>query len=353
MCSIIRSTVFLKNESGNRMENVKETTLFDGQRAVLNRLKASYQHNRVGHAYIFDGERGTGKEDVSLFFAKLLLCRNVAENVPCETCDACHRVQSGNHPNITMIHPDGQTIKKGQMDDFLIEMSKKGYESGRKIYIISQAERMNTASANALLKYLEEPDGQVTAILLTDTYSAILPTIQSRCQRVSFLPPSREMMISTLVEKGITKSMAATVTMLTANIDDAFLLAEDDAFAHMRKTVLKLVEASDQNIHEALLYIQSTWSQVFKEREDADRGLDLLLYAYRDVVAYKSELKSIAAYPDHYEFLNSLAMKMTYNQLSFAMESILQAKRQLNGNMNRQLLMEQLMLSMQEGFLVV
>ncbi len=343
----------MKDESRNIMENEKEMMLFKEQQIVITRLKASFENNRVGHAYIFDGERGTGKEEAALFYAKLLLCHEPKESMPCEACLACVRISSGNHPNITMIYPDGQTIRKGQMDEFLAEMAKKSFEGGRKIYVISQAERMNAASANALLKYLEEPEGEVTAILLTDAYSSILPTIQSRCQRISFLPPSREVIISLLEEKGITKSMAATVTMLTANIEEAIQLAQDDAFAHMRKTVLKLVEALDQNVQEALLYIQSTWLQVFKEREETDRGLDLLLYAYRDIVAFKSELKSVSAYPDQSDFLNSLAMKMTYTQLSLVMEAILQAKRQLNGNMNRQLLMEQLMLNMQEGFLVV
>lgn len=335
------------------MENEKEAMMFKEQQPVLNRLQATFENKRVGHAYIFDGERGTGKEEVALYFTRLLLCRNPKNNVPCETCTSCTRVYSRNHPNVKLIYPDGQSIKKGQMDEFLTEMAKKGFEKGRKIYIISDAERMNTASANALLKYLEEPDGQVTAILLTDAYTSILPTIQSRCQRIAFLPPSRETMISELKEKGITGSMAATVTMLTANPKDAFELAQDEAFAHMRKTVLKLVEASDQYVHEGLLYIQSTWLTVFKDKEDTDRGLDLLLYAYRDVVAYKSELTSITTYPDESDFLNSLAMKMTYNQLSHTIESILQAKRQLNRNMNRQLLMEQLMLSVQEGFKVV
>lgn len=331
------------------MENANIRTVVDEQPIVISRLTSSFENNRVGHAYIFDGERGTGKEEIALFFAKLLLCEKPRNNAPCETCRSCLRVNSGNHPNITMIHPDGQTIKKGQMDEFLMEMTKKGYETGQKVYIISHAERMNSASANALLKYLEEPDGNVTAILLTDSYQTILPTIQSRCQRISFLPPSREVMISMLESKGITSSMAATVTMLTGNVDEAFQLAQDDGFAEMRKTVLKLVEASDQNVHEALLYIQSTWSQVFKEREETDRGLDLLLYAYRDVVAFKAKLKALPAYPDQSDFFNSLAMKITYSQLSAFMEAILQAKRQLSGNMNRTLLMEQLMLNMQEG----
>ena len=329
------------------------TKLIEGQKLVIERLKASFRNNRIGHAYIFDGDRGTGKEVIALSYSKLLLCKNTETSVPCEKCSTCQRISSGNHPNVTIIRPDGQNIRKEQMDNLILEMTKKGYEQGRKIYIISRADRMNIAAANTLLKYLEEPEGDVTAILLTDSYQSLLPTIQSRCQRISFLPPSREIMISELMEKGITASMAATVTMITANGDEAFRLAEDDVFAQMRKTVLKLVEASDRHVHEALLFIQSEWSQVFKEREETDRGLDLLLYAYRDIAASKAGLESIRTYPDEKEFFDGLAMKITYSQLSGMMEVVLQAKRQLQSNMNRTLLMEQLVLKMQEGLLVV
>ncbi len=329
------------------------SALMDGQKVVIERLSASFRNKRIGHAYIFDGERGTGKETIALFYAKLLLCENTETSVPCEICHSCRRVTSGNHPNVTIIRPDGQNIRKEQMDNLIAEMTKKGYERGRKIYIISQAERMNIAAANALLKYLEEPEGDVTAILLTDSYASILPTIQSRCQRISFLPPSREAMIAKLMDRGITASMAATVTMVTANVEAAFQLAEDDVFAQMRKTVLKLMEASDRHVHEALLFIQSEWSRIFKEREETDRGLDLLLYAYRDIAASKAELESTRAFPDEKEFLDGLAMKITYSQLSAMMEAVLQAKRRLHSNMNRTLLMEQLVLNLQEGLLVV
>lgn len=335
------------------MESAEQSNVVVGQKLVIDRLVTSFKNNRIGHAYMFDGEHGTGKEETALFFAKLLLCRNPENNVPCETCSSCRRITSHNHPNVTILRPDGQSIKKEQMDELITEMTKKGYETGRKIYIISRADRMNNSSANTLLKYLEEPDGDVTAILLTDSYQSMLPTIRSRCQRISFLPPSREMMVSVLVEKGITASMAATVTTVTADIDEAFQLAEDEAFAQMRKTVLKLVEASDRNVHEALMFIQAEWSRHIKDKDETDRGLDLLLYAYRDVVASKAGLKSIPTYPDQKEFLDGLARKMTYNRLSAMMESILQAKRHLHSNMNRTLLMEQLVLNMQEGLLVV
>lgn len=335
------------------MSEVMNQRLFKEQKIVMERLSSSYKNGRIGHAYLFDGESGTGKESAALFFAQLLLCSHPESFVPCETCHSCRRVTSRNHPNVTLIQPDGQDIKKEQMSTLIYNMTKKGYESGRKIYIISRADRMNVAAANTLLKFLEEPEGDVTAILLTDSYHSILPTIQSRCQRISFLPPSREMMIKGLVEQGITSSMAATVTMVTADPEEAFRLAGDDQFAHMRKTVLKLIGASDRHVHEALLFIQSEWSPLFKEKEEAERGLDLLLYAYRDVVASKAGLQSPPAFPDQQEFFNSLSMKMTYSRLSANMEAILQAKKQLHGNMNRTLLMEQLVLSMQEGLLVV
>lgn len=335
------------------MDSVERSNVVVGQKLVTDRLITSFKNNRIGHAYLFDGERGTGKEAIALFFAKLLLCAAPENFVPCETCNSCRRVSTGNHPNVSIIRPDGQSIKKEQMDELITEMTKKGYEQGRKIYIVSRADRMNNSSANTLLKYLEEPDGDVTAILLTDSYQTMLPTIRSRCQRISFLPPSREMMISGLVEKGITASMAATVATVTADIDEAFQLAQDDAFAHMRKTVLKLIEASDRSVHEALMFIQSEWSRHIKEKDETDRGLDLLLYAYRDVVASKAGLQSIPTYPDQKEFLDGLAMKMTYNRLSAMIEAILQAKRHLHSNMNRTLLMEQLVLNMQEGLLVV
>ena len=327
--------------------------LIEGQKLVFKRLSASFKNNRVGHAYLFDGDKGTGKEATALHFAKLLLCQNPENFVPCETCGPCKRVLSGNHPNVMVIRPDGQSIKKEQVDILISEMTKKGYEQSRKIYIITQADRMNASSANGLLKYLEEPEGEVTAILLTDSYSSILPTIQSRCQRIPFLPPSRDMMIEKLVERGVTASMAATVSMVTADVEEAFQLSEVDEFAHMRKTVLKLVEASDRNVHEALLFIQAEWSQLFKEKEETERGLDLLLYAYRDIAASKAGLHSAPAYPDQQEFFYGLAMKMTYSRLSEMIEAVLQAKRHLHSNMNRTLLMEQLVLNMQEGLLVV
>ena len=83
------------------------------------------------------------------------------------------------------IEPDGQFIKRGQIDDLIHEMSKTAIETGRKIYVIHHADQLNVSAANTLLKFLEEPQSEITAILLTDRMHALLPTIRSRCQHLS------------------------------------------------------------------------------------------------------------------------------------------------------------------------
>ncbi|MFY3791357.1 DNA polymerase III subunit delta' [Ureibacillus sp. MALMAid1270] len=333
------------------IESVKKLTKV--QPVVMKQLQTIYEKNRTGHAYIFDGAKGTGKRDVAMFFVKLLSCLNVSKNVPCETCRNCKRIDSGNYPNLFQIEPDGQSIKIDQIRDLISEMTRTGFEEGRKFYIIHHADRLNNSSANTLLKFLEEPDGEVTAILLTEAYHSILPTIQSRCQHIKFSDVPREIIMSRMKEQGISLSMSATVSLVTNDLETAISLAKDEQFAHARKTVLKLVEAVKRNIHEALFIVYDEWLPSFKERSEIELALDLLLFAYRDIVAVKADSKSVLVYPEMVSSFREIALHSTYEQLSNQMQSILQARQNLQRNMNRTLMMEQLMLNLQEGYTFV
>ena len=323
------------------------------QPVVVKQLQTIFEKNRMAHAYIFDGEKGTGKRDVMTFFVKLLLCENQSKNVPCETCRNCRRVDSGNHPNIQQLEPDGQFIKIDQVRDLISEMTMTGVEEGRKIYVLHHADRLNVASANMLLKFLEEPDGDVMAILLTEQIQSILPTVRSRCQHVKFAKMPRPLLVQALIEQGITQTMAATVSMVTNELETAISLANDEQFAHARKTVLKLVETVNKNVHEAMLIVHDDWLPSFKEKRDMELALDLLLFAYRDIVAIKANPEATCTYPDMYQSFNEMALRSTYERLSSQMQSILQARASLQRNMNRTLLMEQLMLNLQEGYTFV
>ncbi|WP_033543427.1 DNA polymerase III subunit delta' [Planococcus sp. CAU13] len=319
------------------------------QPIVMKRLQGAFEKERLAHAYLFEGPAGSGIKEVTHFFVKLLLCETPKQNVPCGTCRSCHLYDSGNHPNIVFVEPDGQNIKIDQIRELIYRMNKTGLNTGRKIYVIQEADRMNNASANALLKFLEEPEFNVTAILQTERLNALMSTIRSRCQLISFQPLSRPVLMEKLIAGGMTISMAATVSMLTQSEEEAWELSKDEQFPQARKTVLKLVETVSHNVHEALLMLQSDWLPLFKEKEDTERGLDMLLFAYRDIASVKAGLEAARTYPDMEETWKQMALQRSFTVLSTQLQAILQAKQQLPRNMNRTLLMEQLMLNLREG----
>lgn len=316
---------------------------------VMKQLQAVYKNGKIGHAYIFEGTNGSGTEEMMHFFTALLFCENPQDNVPCETCRSCQRLNSGNHLNLHEVFPDGQFIKVDAIEALLNELSKTGLEAGRKIYIIHEADRMNVKSANKLLKYLEEPDGHVTAIFITNNINALIPTIRSRCQHIKFQPVAKQIVMSHLVNTGITNSVAATISMVTADLNEAEKLSQDDAFAHARKTVLKLVETLSKNVHESLLVVHEEWLPTFKEKDQMELALDLLLFAIRDIVAMKANPEIELTYPDMRQYWSSVALRSSYDLLSSQLQAILVARKNLQSNMNRTLLMEQLMLNLQEG----
>lgn len=343
----VEARVFFKKEVSVMhfdLELLKEI-----QPNVIKQLQAIYEHKKVGHAYIFEGAKGSGATEMMFYFTQLLLCEQAVENIPCNTCRSCLRLNSGNHLNFHEVHPDGQFIKVEAIEILLDELSKKGVEEGRKIYVVHEAERLNVKSANKLLKNLEEPEGEVTAIFLTKNINAIIPTIRSRCQHVKFQPVSRKVIIQNLQEQQVSYSIAATLSMVTANAEEAIRLAQDEAFAQARKTVLKLVEAVTKNVHESLLVVHEDWLPTFKEKEQMELALDLLLFAIRDIVAIKANPEAELTYPDMKQIWNSMALRSTYDYLSMQLQAVLQARQQLQSNMNRTLLMEQLMLKLQEG----
>ncbi|MFJ7953712.1 DNA polymerase III subunit delta' [Lysinibacillus sp. NPDC096418] len=331
--------------------NVEE--LLTLQPVVMKQLQTILNKNRLAHAYIFDGEKGTGKVDIMQYFVKLMLCEQPEQNVPCETCRNCRRVDSGNHPNIHQIYPDGQFIKIDQIRELVTEMKMMGIEEGRKIYVLHHADRLNIASANMLLKFLEEPDGDVMAILLTEQMQSMLPTIRSRCQHIKFQKIPHSILLKQLQENNVSYSMASTVSMLTNELETAVFLANDEQFAQARKTVLKLVEAIRKNVHEAMLVVHEEWLPQFKEKGEMEQALDLLLFAYRDIVAIKANPEAACTYPDMLQTFKEAALHSTYERLSSQMQAILQARVSLQRNMNRTLMMEQLMLNLQEGYTFV
>jgi len=320
------------------------------QPQVYQMLQNSIQKNRVAHAYIFEGERGTGKKEASILLAKSLYCEQTdIHKRPCNQCTNCKRISSGNHPDVHMIEPDGLSIKKEQIQFLQEEFTKKGVESNRKVYIIDQAEKMTVQAANSLLKFLEEPLSDTTAILISDQTQKILPTIISRCQMITFKHLSADVLQKRLEEQGVDPQTAAIVSQLTNKFDEGLEISLDDWFAQAQRKVLELYEAIKSNYMKALIYLQEEWFRHFKEKDQIDRGLDFLLLIYKDLLYIQLDKYDAIVFKTKQAVLERYALQSAQRMLATDMEYILEAKRRLMSNTNPQLVMEQLVLNLQEG----
>lgn len=146
--------------------------------------------DRLPHALLLNGERGSGKQMLALGLAKQLLCQQNNE-FACGTCKSCQLFQAGSHPDFVNIHLEekAKQIKVDQIRSVVDFVAKTSQMNGMKVVLIEPAEAMNTNAANALLKCLEEPADKTLLILVSHAINRLLPTIRSRCQNVSMPKP--------------------------------------------------------------------------------------------------------------------------------------------------------------------
>lgn len=324
-------------------------TLSSYQPRVMKLLTNSIVKDRLAHAYLFEGKKGTGKREVGILLAKSFFCKNLQNYEPCENCSNCKRIQSGNHPDVHLVEPEGLSIKKGQIQALQEEFSKSGVESNKKLYMIVHADKMTVNAANSLLKFLEEPNANTIAILITEQYHKMLNTILSRCQLLSFQPLQPKALEQTLMNSGIPTHIASLVSQLTNDTEAAFDMSKDDWFAQARLKVIKLYEILTTRNGQAPLYIHTEWMNYFIDKEKQETGLDLLLYIYKDVLSVQLGNDEHVIYRDIIQQIKQHALQITQRSVTEKVTSILEAKKRLHANVNPQLLMEQLVLTLQEG----
>ncbi|GGJ89336.1 DNA polymerase III subunit delta' [Lentibacillus kapialis] len=308
----------------------------------------SIHKDRISHAYLLQGERGTGKTTIATLLSKTLFCTNRFNVEPCQECSACKRIDSGNHPDMHWIEPDEQSIKKEQIEHLQKEFIYSGLETDQKVYVVKGADTLTMNASNRILKFLEEPSKKTTAILMTENSSSIIPTIRSRCQTIDLKPLNPQAFQQQLINQGISRGTAVLLSTLTNNLDEAISWNGDEWFAQARKLMIQLVEIFSTHTNDAFLFIHQQWIPHFKERPQQEQGLDLLMLAFKDILYYHiGKEEDMIVFFKEDEKINNLVMFFSQEKLLEILNNLLDAKRKLKQNVHPTLVMEQLTIQIQ------
>ena len=298
--------------------------------------------NRFVHAYLIETNGYENGFSFALDFAKLLLCPNYGNGQ--SVCDGSIQYQSideNNFPELKIINPDGSWIKKEQLLNLQNEFNKKSIIGNRKVYIINKAERLNINSSNTILKFLEEPQEGIIAILVTNNIYQLIDTIISRCQIISLNGQSE------ITEEKSTVDKIAKV--LTDNENDYKLLLDNNLLEKI-ETVVKFVKYYENNGKKILLYISEYWFNIFKDKEQIYRAILLVLFLYKDILNYKINNK-IELFDDYVEDLKIISQNNTVIQLIKKISIINENRQYIDNNANLNLLMDKIIIELEEGVL--
>jgi DNA polymerase-3 subunit delta' len=248
-----------------------------GQKRVTSMLKASFNMERISHAYLFYGPQGVGKFKTAVVFAQLLNCANPLNAEPCGNCLPCRKIASGNHPDFEVIKPDGASIKIEQMRALQEKVYFKCYEGKFKVIIIDDAHLLTREAANSLLKVLEEPPSETVFILLADDLNKLPVTIQSRCQPLSFAYLDETVISRVLRELG--KEVPPSLTLAQGSLSKALEMVEDIDYRQFWVKVKEDFGAIKSGGYYELL----SWAEKLAEGKDLIAiTLEWLLVLYRN-----------------------------------------------------------------------
>ncbi len=301
-------------------------------------LLNSVKKNRCSHAYLFETKHYPKKNELALAFAKYLLCPHHHTNsIEADSCHICKRIDDGNFTELKIIEPDGAWIKKEQIDELQKDFSTKSVESKQKVYIIHSAEKMNASASNSILKFLEEPEDNIIAILLTDNIYQLLNTIISRCQIISFQD------FPNFKEHSTLEIIANMIKNTNEEIEE---FKNDEKNIDKLDAVVRFVQQYETDHKKILLNIKNIWFNTFNDREGMLEGLDLLILLYKDILNISLSLP-MDIFHDYENHLVSLSHMLTPVDICYRLDVIIEYKNYLKVNANINLLMDKLIIELE------
>ena len=320
-----------------------------GQEHIKEHLLHAMEQNKVSHAYLLQGELGAGKEFIARAFAAALQCERGTANA-CGQCRSCKQIESRNHPDVIWVtHEKPNTIG---VEDIRTQLNQdieiKPYYGPKKIYIISECEKMTVQAQNALLKTLEEPPSYGLIILLTTNAEALLSTILSRCVVLRMRPVEDSKIEEYLMNKLQIPDYKARVCAAFArgNMGKAKALAESEDFEHIKEEAVSLLKyIQDMEISEIIAAIKKINDYKF----DISNYLDIIMVWFRDILLFKATKDpNTLIFSEEIAPIKKIADRSSYEGIEMILESLEKAQNRLSANVNFELTMELLFLTIKE-----
>jgi DNA polymerase-3 subunit delta' len=345
---------------------VPVSELLINQEQPIRILTTLLRNGTLPHALLFTGTAGVGKEAAAVALAMACNCQralpeskaghrsgqdpvnssgefNLITMDACGVCKSCRKIAAGNHPDIIRIQPSGPFIKIDQIRSLLQTLAMKPYEAITRVAILSEAQAMNAAASNALLKILEEPPSRSMLVLTATQKSDLLPTIVSRCQNVGFNPIPQKKIASWLKDKhGIEQQPADIISaMANGSFSRAQMMVEDNWLQH-RKWVI------DEMDRLSLLPIARLFSlaeKLSKEKEALAQSLEIIKVWFRDLIINRYDAAKIIN-RDVADKIENASQKNSLPDLLSKVDAVQKTQTRLAANTNLRLTMESLLISL-------
>lgn len=249
-----------------------------GQEAAIGALRHAAAIRRLPHALLFAGPEGVGKRTTGVAFAAWLLCPNTKED-SCGKCAACVQIEAGSYPDLSIEarHEDSRDLSIDQVREIQSVLGRRPIAGPRRIAIVDGADSMSEPAQNAFLKTLEEPPGDSLVILIAHNAAALLPTVRSRCQRITFAP-----LPAALLRRVLEGRMPGGSLRLVSAYADGSLGRALSVDRQKLDTAVSSILALLDEVSSGAPGGVARGAETLLELERAGGGLDLLLQVLRE-----------------------------------------------------------------------
>ena len=295
-------------------------------------LKNELSKDEHSHAYLLESNGYNDTLGLAKALAKSLFCVNASDKEK-----ICKLIDENNFPELKIIFPEGLVIKKEAIDELKIQFSKKPLYSDKKIYIINDAEKLNKSSANALLKFLEEPDQDIVAILITNNIYEMLETIVSRCQIISL----RENKVIDKT-KALKERILDSINMNEEEINNLF-----DTEEALTKCIDFINYYEKYNL-DTYVYVNNLWFSTYKEKEQFIVAFKIMILYYLDVLK-KICNADIDIFYEYEDKINFIVNKNNIDTICDKIRILTDLEKKVTENNNLNLIMDKLIILFERG----